>query len=188
MLPTRPSSPVPSSNSARRHGGLDLMVNNAGVAVAGIRRGNAGRRLALDRTSSTCWAWCGAAGRHCRCHEAGRVSGLLLNIASSAGFAAAPQMAAVQLDRRRRDLAAARHWRRNWRARDPGFRARCRVFSAPTCSTTMRAPRTKIALAHQLMDRSGHDPVGGGRGDPGRGGRAANSTSSGRRSTAWPGA
>jgi NAD(P)-dependent dehydrogenase (short-subunit alcohol dehydrogenase family) len=72
-------------------GGLDLMVNNAGVAVAG----------SLEATPVADWRWAleinviGAA-LGCRLalpvmRRAGR--GLLVNIASAAAFAAAPQMA-----------------------------------------------------------------------------------------------
>jgi NAD(P)-dependent dehydrogenase (short-subunit alcohol dehydrogenase family) len=77
---------------AARLGGLDVMINNAGVAVAGE----------LDAISPEDWRWivdtnflgvvwgCRAALPVLR--RAG--GGIILNIASAAGFAAAPNMSA----------------------------------------------------------------------------------------------
>jgi short-subunit dehydrogenase len=74
-----------------RSGGIDLLVNNAGVAVAG--------EVAV--TPLPDWRWAvgiNLLGVVYGCHFAvptmrRQGSGLVLNIASSAGFAAAPQMA-----------------------------------------------------------------------------------------------
>ena len=77
---------------ASRAGGLDLMINNAGVAAAGP----------IESTPAADWRWivdinllgvvwgCQSAAARMR-HDG---SGLILNIASSAGFASAPQMSA----------------------------------------------------------------------------------------------
>lgn len=84
-----------TSDFARTQGGLDVMINNAGVAVAG----------AVEATPPGDWRWivdinllgvvwgCRAAVPIMRAQQ----SGVILNIASSAGFAAAPQMAAYNV-------------------------------------------------------------------------------------------
>lgn len=73
------------------HGGIDLMINNAGVAVAGP----------LEDTSPVDWNWIvntNLLGVIWGCRAAVPLMrrqgcGVVLNIASAAGFAAAPRMA-----------------------------------------------------------------------------------------------
>lgn len=135
-------------------GGLDLMMNNAGVAVAGP----------LEETPTEDWRWivdinllgvawgCRAALPLMRAQR----SGLLLNVASAAGFASAPQMAsynatksaviaisetlAAELDGTGIQVSVAM----------PGF------FSTHLLDT-MRAPAGAAGTARRLMDSSSHD-------------------------------
>jgi NADP-dependent 3-hydroxy acid dehydrogenase YdfG len=141
---------------ARRNDGLDLIVNNAGVAVAG----------AVEATPLADWHWivninllgvvwgCRAVLPLFRQAD----GGLLLNIASSAGFAAAPQMAAYNSTK-----AAVISVSETLAAELAGTRIQVSVampgFFRTHLLDTMRAPATESALAHQLMDTSGHDPV-----------------------------
>jgi NADP-dependent 3-hydroxy acid dehydrogenase YdfG len=135
-------------------GGLDLMMNNAGVAVAGP----------LEETPTEDWRWivdinllgvawgCRAALPLMRAQR----SGLVLNVASAAGFASAPQMAsynatksaviaisetlAAELDGTGIQVSVAM----------PGF------FSTHLLDT-MRAPAGAAGTARRLMDSSSHD-------------------------------
>jgi NADP-dependent 3-hydroxy acid dehydrogenase YdfG len=136
--------------------GLDVLVNNAGVAVAG----------AVDATPVADWRWivdinllgvvwgCRAGLPILRRQD----SGLILNVASSAGFAAAPQMAAYNVTKAgvislSETLAAE--------LGGTGIQVACAMpgFFRTHLLDTMRAPGDELAMAHRLMDNSGHDPV-----------------------------
>ena len=139
---------------ARQAGGLDLMVNNAGVAAAG----------AIDVVSAADWRWitdinllgvawgCRAAVPHMR--AAG--SGLVLNIASSAGFAAAPKMAPYNATK-----AAVIALTETMAAELLGSGVQASVampgFFQTNLLATMRAPAEEAALAQRLMGGSGLD-------------------------------
>ena len=136
-------------------GGLDLMVNNAGVAVAGM----------VEATPVEDWQWItgiNLLGVVWGCRAALPVmkrqrSGLILNIASSAGFAAAPQMGAYNATKAAvialsETLAAE--------AADDGIQLSVAMpgFFRTHLLDHMRAPPEEGRLAHALMDTSGHDP------------------------------
>jgi NAD(P)-dependent dehydrogenase (short-subunit alcohol dehydrogenase family) len=140
---------------ADRHGGLDLLVNNAGVAVAG----------AVEATPVEDWRWIvdiNLLGVVWGCRAALPVlkrqgSGLLFNVASSAGFAAAPQMAAYNATK-----AAVIALSETLVAELAGTGVQVSVampgFFRTHLLDEMRAPPEENRLAHQLMDHSGHDP------------------------------
>jgi NAD(P)-dependent dehydrogenase (short-subunit alcohol dehydrogenase family) len=135
-------------------GGLDLVVNNAGVAVAGP----------IDGVSAADWRWitdinllgvawgCRAAVPHLR--TAGR--GLVLNIASSAGFAAAPRMSPYNATK-----AAVIALTETMAAelQDSGIQASVAMpgFFQTNLLATMRAPAEEAAMAQRLMGNSGLD-------------------------------
>lgn len=136
-------------------GGLDLMVNNAGVAVAGL----------LEVTPVEDWEWIvgiNLLGVVWGCRAALPVmkrqrSGLILNVASSAGFAAAPQMGAYNATKAAvislsETLAAE--------AANDGIQLSVAMpgFFRTHLLDHMRAPPEEGRLAHALMDTSGHDP------------------------------
>jgi NADP-dependent 3-hydroxy acid dehydrogenase YdfG len=139
---------------ARQAGGLDLMVNNAGVAVAG----------AIDAVSAADWRWitdinllgvawgCRAAVPHMRAAGAG----LVLNIASSAGFAAAPKMSPYNATK-----AAVIALTETMAAELQGSGVQASVampgFFQTSLLATMRAPAEEAALAQRLMGGSGLD-------------------------------
>jgi NAD(P)-dependent dehydrogenase (short-subunit alcohol dehydrogenase family) len=136
-------------------GGLDVLVNNAGVAVAG----------AVEATPVEDWQWivginllgvvwgCRAALPHMR----GQGSGLVFNVASSAGFAAAPQMSAYNATK-----AAVISLSETLAGELAGTNIQVSVampgFFRTHLLDHMRAPPDENKLAHQLMDHSGHDP------------------------------
>lgn len=141
---------------AAAHSGLDLLVNNAGVAVAG----------AADVTPVTDWRWivdinllgvvwgCRAALPLMRRQN----SGLILNVASCAGFAAAPQMSAYNVTKAgvialSETLASE--------LGGTGIQISCAMpgFFRTHLLDTLRAPADECAMAQQLMDHSGHDPA-----------------------------
>jgi len=135
--------------------GLDILVNNAGVAVAGP----------VEATSTDDWNWivginllgvvwgCRAVVPVMRRQRAG----LILNIASSAGFAAAPQMAPYNTTK-----AAVISLSETLASELAGTGIQTSVampgFFRTHLLDHMRAPPEENALAHQLMDNSGHDP------------------------------
>ena len=138
----------------RRAGGLDVMVNNAGVAAAGP----------VETTPPSDWRWitdinlfgvawgCQAAVPHLR--AAG--SGLVLNVASSAGFAAAPQMSAYNATK-----AAVISLTETLAAELEGTGIQASVAMPGFFSThllaTMRAPDEQRAMAQRIMQSSGED-------------------------------
>lgn len=137
-------------------GGVDVLVNNAGVAVAG----------AIESTPAQDWRWIvdiNLLGVVWGCRAAvpamkTQGSGLILNVASSAGFASAPQMAPYNVTKAgvislSETLAAELH--------DAGIQVSCAMpgFFRTHLLDEMRAPPSENAMAHQLMDHSGHDPV-----------------------------
>ena len=139
-----------------RRDGLDVLVNNAGVAVAGP----------VELTPVEDWRWIvdiNLLGVVWGCRAAlpalkrqGR--GLVLNIASSAGFAAAPQMAAYNVTK-----AGVIALSETLVAELAGTGLQVSVampgFFRTHLLDEMRAPPEENRLAHQLMDHSGHDPV-----------------------------
>jgi NAD(P)-dependent dehydrogenase (short-subunit alcohol dehydrogenase family) len=136
-------------------GGIDLLVNNAGVAVAG----------AMEVTPVEDWHWIvgiNLLGVVWGCRAALPVmkrqrSGLVFNVASSAGFAAAPQMAAYNVTKAgvialSETLAAELD--------GTGLQVSCAMpgFFRTHLLDHMRAPPEENRLAHRIMDNSGHDP------------------------------
>lgn len=140
---------------AEAQGGLDLIVNNAGVAVAG----------AVETTPPADWQWivginllgvvwgCRAVVPLMRLQG----SGLIFNVASSAGFAAAPQMSAYNATKAgvislSETLAAE--------LAGTGVQVSCAMpgFFRTHLLDHMRAPPEENRLAHRIMDNSGHDP------------------------------
>ena len=131
------------------------MVNNAGVAVAG----------AAELTPVEDWRWivdinllgvvwgCRGALPHLKRGK----SGLVFNVASSAGFAAAPQMSAYNATK-----AAVIALSETLVGELAGSGVQVSVampgFFRTHLLDHMRAPPEENWLAHQLMDHSGHDP------------------------------
>jgi NAD(P)-dependent dehydrogenase (short-subunit alcohol dehydrogenase family) len=143
------------SFAAAHSGGFDVLVNNAGVAVAG----------GIDVTAVEDWQWivginllgvvwgCRAAVPTLRAQERG---GLILNVASSAGFAAAPQMAAYNATK-----AAVISLSETLVSELAGTGIQVSVampgFFRTHLLDQMRAPAAEGQLAHQLMDHARHD-------------------------------
>lgn len=135
--------------------GLDVMVNNAGVAVAG----------AVEATPVDDWNWIvgiNLLGVVWGCRTAlpvmkGQSSGLIFNIASSAGFAAAPQMSAYNATKA--GVIALSETLASELA-GTGLQVSCAMpgFFRTHLLDHMRAPPEENRLAHRIMDKSGHDP------------------------------
>jgi NAD(P)-dependent dehydrogenase (short-subunit alcohol dehydrogenase family) len=135
--------------------GLDVVVNNAGVAVAG----------AVDATPPIDWEWIvgiNLLGVVWGCRAAVPVmkrqgSGLVFNVASSAGFAAAPQMSAYNATK-----AGVISLSETLAAELAGSGVQVSVampgFFRTHLLDHMRAPPEENKLAHRIMDNSGHDP------------------------------
>ena len=161
----------------RHAGGLDVMVNNAGVAAAGP----------VETTPPSDWRWitdinlfgvvwgCQAAVPHLR--AAG--SGLVLNVASSAGFAAAPQMSAYNATK-----AAVISLTETLAAELDGTGVQASVAMPGFFSThllaTMRAPNEQRAMAQRIMQSSGEDATSAARAILG-------AAAGGRLHIVWPG-
>lgn len=136
---------------AAHSGGLDLMVNNAGVAVAG----------GVEATPLADWRWAleiNVVGPALGCRlalpimrRAGR--GLLVNVASAAAFASAPQMATYNASKAAvvalTETLAAELGSSGVRALVvmPGF-FQTRLLE------TMRAPRAETETARRVMGES----------------------------------
>ncbi|MEY2919166.1 MAG: hypothetical protein RL261_471 [Pseudomonadota bacterium] len=135
--------------------GLDVIVNNAGVAVAG----------AVDATPVDDWNWIvgiNLLGVVWGCRTALPVmkrqdSGLIFNVASSAGFAAAPQMSAYNATKA--GVIALSETLASEIA-GTGLQVSCAMpgFFRTHLLDHMRAPPEENRLAHRIMDNSGHDP------------------------------
>ena len=139
---------------ARDAGGLDLLINNAGVAVAGL----------VEVTSADDWRWvtdinllgvvhgCRAALPLMRSQGAGAI----LNIASSAGFAAAPQMGAYNATK-----AGVIALTETLAGELYGSGVQVSVAMPGSFRTglleTMRAPAEESAMARRLMAGSAYD-------------------------------
>jgi NAD(P)-dependent dehydrogenase (short-subunit alcohol dehydrogenase family) len=135
-------------------GGLDLLVNNAGVAVAG----------AVEATPVADWRWIvdiNLLGVVWGCRGAlpvmrGQGNGLILNVASSAGFAAAPHMAAYNASK-----AAVISVSETLAAELEGSGVQVTVampgFFRTDLLASMRAPDAEAQAARQLMKASRHD-------------------------------
>ena len=140
---------------SQAHRGLDLLVNNAGVAVAG----------AVEATPVEDWNWIvgiNLLGVVWGCRAALPVmkrqgSGLIFNIASSAGFAAAPQMSAYNVTKA--GVIALSETLASELA-GTGLQVSCAMpgFFRTHLLDHMRAPPEENRLAHRIMDSSGHDP------------------------------
>ncbi len=132
-------------------GGLELMVNNAGVAVAG----------SIEATPIADWRWgleINVIGPALGCRlavplmrRAGR--GLIVNIASAAAFSAAPQMATYNASK-----AAVLALTETLAAELGGSGVRALVVMPGFIQTrlleTMRAPPIASAIAQRVMGRS----------------------------------
>jgi NAD(P)-dependent dehydrogenase (short-subunit alcohol dehydrogenase family) len=140
---------------ADAHQGLDLIVNNAGVAVAG----------AVDAIPVDDWNWIvgiNLLGVVWGCRTAVPLmkrqgSGLIFNIASSAGFAAAPQMSAYNATKA--GVIALSETLASELA-GTGLQVSCAMpgFFRTHLLDHMRAPPEENRLAHRIMENSGHDP------------------------------
>jgi NAD(P)-dependent dehydrogenase (short-subunit alcohol dehydrogenase family) len=140
---------------AAANNGLDLLVNNAGVAVAG----------ALEVTPVADWNWIvgiNLLGVVWGCRAALPImrrqgSGLIFNIASSAGFAAAPQMSAYNVTKA--GVIALSETLASEIA-GSGLQVSCAMpgFFRTHLLDHMRAPPEESRLAHRIMDNSGYDP------------------------------
>ena len=139
---------------AQTHGGVDLVVNNAGVAVAGP----------VEATPVEDWRWIvdvNLLGVVWGCRAAlpllrRQGNGLVLNIASSAGFAAAPQMSAYNATK-----AAVIALSETLVGELHGSGVQVSVampgFFQTRLLDRLRAPSQERALAQHLMGSSGHD-------------------------------
>lgn len=143
------------SFAAAHSGGLDVLVNNAGVAVAG----------GIDVTPVQDWEWivrinllgvvwgCRAAVPLLKAQPEG---GLLLNVASSAGFAAAPQMAAYN-STKAGVIALSETLVGELAGTGIQVSVAMPGFFRTHLLDHMRAPAAEGRLAHQLMDHARHD-------------------------------
>lgn len=143
------------SFAAARSGGLDLLVNNAGVAVAG----------GIDATPVQDWEWivrinllgvvwgCRVAVPMLRTQPQG---GLILNVASSAGFAAAPQMAAYN-STKAGVIALSETLVGELAGSGIQVSVAMPGFFRTHLLDHMRAPAAEGRLAHQLMDHARYD-------------------------------
>ncbi len=134
-------------------GGLDLMVNNAGVAVAG----------SIAATSAEDWRWAlgiNVVGVALGCRLALPVMqaqdrGLIINIASAAGFVSPPDMGAYNASK-----AAVIALTETLSGELAGSGVRTLVampgFFPTQLLDTMRAPPDALAVARRLMDKSGY--------------------------------
>ena len=141
---------------ATEQGGLDIVINNAGVGVAGT----------VEATPVEDWQWivdinllgpiwgCRAALPIMRRQHAG----LIVNIASAAGFAAAPNMGAYNVTKAgvislSETLAGE--------VADAGIQVSCAMpgFFRSGLLDTMRAPQRERVIARRLMENSGHDAM-----------------------------
>jgi NAD(P)-dependent dehydrogenase (short-subunit alcohol dehydrogenase family) len=132
-------------------GGLDLMVNNAGVAIAG----------SVEVTPLADWRWgleINVIGPALGCRlalpvmrRAGR--GLVVNIASAAAFASAPRMATYNASK-----AAVVALTETLAAELGGSGVRAMVvmpgFVRTRLLETLRAPPAETAVAHRVMGQS----------------------------------
>ncbi len=135
-------------------GGLDLLINNAGVAVAGL----------VEATSAEDWRWAieiNLLGVVHGCRAAVPLmrrqgSGAILNIASSAGFAAAPQMGAYNASK-----AGVIALSETLAGELDGSGVQVSVampgFFRTGLLETMRAPAAESAMARRLMEGSAYD-------------------------------
>lgn len=135
-------------------GGLDLLINNAGVAAAG----------AVEVTPAADWRWAvdiNLLGVVHGCRAAVPLMrrqgcGVILNIASSAGFAAAPRMGAYNASK-----AAVIALTETLACELSGSGVQVSVampgFFRTGLLETMRAPAAESAMAQRLMERSPHD-------------------------------
>lgn len=137
-----------------RQGGLDIIINNAGVGVAG----------AVDETAPEDWRWIvdiNLLGAVWGCRAALPImrrqrAGVILNIASAAGFAAAPNMAAYNVTKAgvitlSETLAGE--------IADTGIQISCAMpgFFRSNLLGTLRAPQSERAIARRLLEHSQHD-------------------------------
>ena len=135
-------------------GGLDLVINNAGVAVAGM----------VEATSAEDWRWAvdiNLLGVVNGCRAAVPLmrrqgTGVILNIASSAGFAAAPKMSAYNASK-----AGVISLSETLAAELYGSGVQVSVampgFFRTGLLETMRAPAEEGAFARRLMEGSAYD-------------------------------
>ncbi len=141
---------------AAEQGGLDVVINNAGVGVAG----------AVEVTTAEDWRWIvdiNLLGPIWGCRAALPImrrqhGGLIVNIASAAGFAAAPMMGAYNVTKA--GVISLSETLAGEVAED-GIQVSCAMpgFFRSGLLETMRAPPRERAIAHHLMENSGHDAM-----------------------------
>jgi NAD(P)-dependent dehydrogenase (short-subunit alcohol dehydrogenase family) len=139
---------------AHELGGIDILINNAGVGVAG----------AFEVISPEDWRWIvdtnllgvvwGSRAAVPPMRKAG--SGVILNIASAAGFASAPNMAPYNVTKAAvislsETLAGE--------VADAGIQISCAMpgFFRSNLLRSLRAPRSERALGHRLLELASHD-------------------------------
>ena len=136
---------------AQSVGGLDLMINNAGVAVAGsvLETSTEDWRWALEINLLGCVHGCRAAIPHLLASN----SAILLNIASAAGFASGPGMSAYNASK-----AGVISLTETLQQELAGSGVRLTVampsFFKTNLLATARAPESEMQTARVLMDNS----------------------------------
>lgn len=131
-------------------GGLDILVNNAGVGSAGT----------LERTPMDVWEWT----LNANVLGVARVSrsllpiltndrGHVINVASAAGFVAAPGMVAYNASKAA-VIAISESLRTELAGRGIGVTVLCPSFFRTNLMSTFRGPEGARAIAERAMERS----------------------------------
>jgi len=134
-----------------REGGLDLCINNAGVAVAGP----------LLEISDADWRWQNeinlmAVMRGCRlARQAMSSGGVVINIASAAGFVCAAQMAPYNVTKAG-VIALSETLAAEWAQYGISLTVAMPTFFRTRLTETMRGSADARAFAEKLMRRSGY--------------------------------
>jgi len=138
---------------AQSVGGLELMINNAGVAVAGsvLETSTEDWRWALDINLLGCVHGCRAAIPHLLTAKAA----VLLNIASAAGFASGPGMSAYNASKAG-VISLTETLQQELTGSGVTLTVAMPSFFRTNLLATARAPEREMQLARQLMDHSSY--------------------------------